>query len=321
MRWLSLFCLCCPLVPITDAVAAAYPDKPIRIVVPYPPGGPTDILARTLGEKMSAALRQPILIDNRAGAGGAIGSELVAKAPPDGLTLVWGTTGSHAINPSLYPKLAYDPLKDFAGITLVAQGTNVLVVHPSLPARSVRELIALARAQPGRLNFSSAGNGATSHLAGEMFRLHSGASITHVPFKGASPAITALLSGEVEMAILDIPALLPHIRSGRMRALGVASLKRSAVLPSVPTLHESGLTGFDASSWHALLAPARTPKEIVTRLHAEVRAALSDPTVAERLAAHGVVPIGNTPDEFAAFLRNEIARWAKVVKQSGSKVD
>ena len=321
MRWLPLFCIYCSLVPIADAVAAAYPDKPIRIIVPYPPGGPTDILARTLGEKMSGALRQPILIDNRAGAGGAIGSELVAKAQPDGLTLLWGTTGSHAINPSLYPKLAYDPLKDFAGITLVAQGTNVLVVHPSLPARSVRELIALARAQPGRLNFSSAGNGATSHLAGEMFRLHSGASITHVPFKGASPAIIALLSGEVEMAILDIPALLPHIRSGKMRALGVASLKRSAVLPAVPTLHESGLTGFDASSWHALFAPARTPKEIVTRLHAEVRAALSDPTVAERLAAHGVLPIGNTPDEFAAFLRNEIARWAKVVKQSGSKVD
>ena len=299
--------------------AAVYPEKPVRIVVPYPPGGPTDILARTIGEKMSIALGQPVLIDNRAGAGGVVGSDFAAKAAPDGHTLLWGTSGSHAINPTLHPRLAYDSVKDFAPITLVAKGANILVVHPSLPVRSVKDLLALARSNRGRMNFASAGSGATSHLAGEMFKLHSGAPITHVPYKGASPAITALISGEVEMAILDVPALLPHIRSGKLRALGVASMRRSNVLPDLPTLHEAGLKELDASSWHAMFAPSRTPRDVVTRLNAEARNALKVPEVSERLAVLGVEPIGNSPDELAGFLRQEIARWGKVVRQSGAK--
>jgi tripartite-type tricarboxylate transporter receptor subunit TctC len=301
--------------------AAVYPDKPVRIIVPYPPGGPTDILARLIGEKLTNALKQPVLIDNRAGAGGVVGSELAAKSAPDGYVVLWGTSGSHAINATLHPRLPYDPVKDFAPITLVAKGMNILVVHPSLPVRSVNELVALARTQPGRMNFASAGNGATSHLAGEMFKLHSGAAITHVPFKGATPAIAAVMSGEVEMAILDIPALLPHIRSGKLRALGVASLRRSAVLPELPTLDETGLSGFDTSSWHAMFAPARTPLELVARLNAAARNALRTPDVAERLAVLGVEPVGNTPEALAEFLRQEIVRWGKVVKQSGAKSD
>jgi tripartite-type tricarboxylate transporter receptor subunit TctC len=291
----------------------------VRIIVPYPPAGPTDILARTIGERLSTALVQPVLIDNRAGAGGVVGSELAARAAPDGHVILWGTSGSHAINATLHPRLPYDPVKDFAPITLVAKGANVLVVHPSLPVRSVKDLVALARSNRGRMNFASAGSGATSHLAGEMFKLHSGAPITHVPYKGAAPAIAALISGEVEMAILDVPALLPHIRSGKLRALGVASLRRSAVLPELPTLHEAGFTDLDASSWHALFAPSRTPREVIARLNTEVRNVLKMPDVAQRLAALGVEPIGNSPEELAEFLRQEIARWGKVVRQSGAK--
>ena len=299
--------------------AAAYPEKPLRIIVPYPPAGPTDILARTMADKLSPALGQPVLIENRAGAGGVVGTEVAAKAAPDGHVLVWGTSGSHAINATLHPRLPYDPVKDFAPVTLVAKGANILVVHPSLPVRSVKDLIALARGNQGRLNFASSGNGSTSHLAGEMFKLHSGAPITHVPYKGAAPAITALISGEVDMAVLDVPALLPHIRAGKLRALGVASMRRSAVLPQLPTLHEVGLTDLDASSWHALFAPSRTPREVVARLNTEVRNALKLPDVAERLGSLGVEAVGGSPDELAAFLRHEIARWGKVVRQSGAK--
>jgi tripartite-type tricarboxylate transporter receptor subunit TctC len=318
-RYLGLAALL--LISCGPAWAAAYPEKPVRIVVPYPPGGPTDILARVIGDKLSSAFRQPVVIDNRAGAGGVVGSDLVAKAPPDGYVVVWGTSGSHAINATLHPRLPYDPVKDFAPVTLVAKGTNILVVHPSLPVRSVKELTALARANPGRLNFASAGNGATSHLAGEMFRLHSGARIAHVPYKGATPAITAVMSGEAEMAILDVPGVLPYIRAGKLRALGVASMRRSPVLPEVPTLHESGMPGFDTSSWHAVYAPARTPRDIVTRLNTEIRNVLKIPDVADRLLALGVEPVGNTPEELAEFLRSEIVRWGKVVRESGAKSD
>lgn len=213
--------VCVLLLSFSCALSAAvYPEKAVRIIVPYPPAGPTDILARTIGEKLSIALGQAVLIDNRAGAGGVIGSDLAAKAAPDGYVILWGTSGSHAIGATLHPRLPYDPVKDFAPITLVAKGANILVVHPSLPVRSVKDLVALARSNRGRMNFASAGNGATSHLAGETFKLHGGAPITHVPYKGAAPAITSLISGEVEMAILDVPALLPHIRSGKLRALG-----------------------------------------------------------------------------------------------------
>jgi tripartite-type tricarboxylate transporter receptor subunit TctC len=321
IRYLVFLCGALAGAWLVPAAIAAYPEKTVRIIVPYPPGGPTDILGRRIAERLSPALGQQVIIDNRAGAGGAIGSDLAAKSPPDGYTLLWGTSGSHAINPGLNPRLPYDAIKDFAPVTLVAKGTNVLVVHPSLPVRTPGELIKLVRTQPGRLNYASSGNGSTSHMAGEMFKLHSNAQITHVPFKGASPAIIALISGEVEMAVLDVPALLPHIKAGKLRALGVASMKRSPVLPQVPTLDDAGLRGLDASSWHGVFAPARTPRDIVARLNAEILKALKAPEVAERFAALGVEAVGNTPEEFAEFLRQEILRWAKVVKQSGAKLE
>ena len=320
---LSRVALCGGLLAVLSGTAwtAGYPERLVRIIAPYPPGGPTDMMGRLIGERLQIALGQPVVIDNRAGAGGVVGAELAARAAPDGYVIVWGTNGSHAINATLHPRLPYDPIKDFAPISLVARGMNILVVHPSLPVRSVSELIALARAKPGRLNFASAGNGATSQLAGEMFKMQTRVAITHVPYKGAAPAITALMAGEVEMAILDVPALLPHIRSGKLRALGVASLRKSAVLPDLPTLNEAGLAGFDASSWHAMFAPARTPREIIARLNAEIRNVLKIPDVAERVAALGMEAVGSTPEELAEFLREEIARWAKVIRQAGLKAD
>ena len=237
--------------------AQQYPVKPIRCVVPYPPGGPTDIIGRAIAQKLTESLGQPVFIDNRGGAAGTIGSEQVARSPADGYTLLWGTPGTHGIAPSIYPKLGYDPVKDFAPVTLIALGTNLMAVHPSVPARSVQEFVALAKSRPGKLNFGSAGNGATSHMAGEMLKVMAGIDMLHVPFKGAAPAIVALMGGEVDMAILDAPALLPQIRAGKLRVLAVASERRSRVLPQVPTLAESGLPGYHASSWHALATSSR----------------------------------------------------------------
>ena len=296
------------------AHAQGYPNKPIRCVVPYPAGGPTDIIGRAIGQKLSESLAQPVIIDNRGGAAGTIGSEQVARAPADGYTLLWGTPGTHGIAPSLYPKLGYDPLKDFAHITLIALGTNLMVVHPSVPARNVKEFIALAKARAGKLNFGSAGTGATSHMAAEMLKVMSGIDMLHVPFKGAAPAIVALLGGEVDLAILDTPPLLPHIRSGKLRALAAASEKRSRVLPQLPTLAESGLPGYHASSWHGMFAPAGTPRDIVNKLHTEVAHIVKQPDVTERLYAQGVEPVANTPTEFVEFIKSEITRWARVAK-------
>ena len=317
-RWgIAILALCLsPLVP-----AQPYPLKPVRCVVPYPPGGPTDIIGRAVAQKLAEALGQSVLIDNRGGAAGTIGSEHVARSPADGYTLLWATPGTHGIAPSIYPKLPYDPVKDFAPVTLVALGTNLMVVHPSVPARSVKEFIALAKARPGKLNFGSAGGGATSHMAAEMLKVMAGIDMVHVPFKGASPAIVALLSGEVDMAILDTPPLLPQIRSGKLRVLAAASERRSRVLPEVPTIAESGMPGYHASSWHAVFAPAGTPREIVTRLHTEVAKVVKLPDVTDRLSAQGVEPVANTPDQLAEFIKSEIARWARVVKASRAKID
>lgn len=279
----------------TLAAAQPYPVKPLRCVVPYPPGGPTDIIGRAIGQKLSERLGQPVIIDNRAGAAGTIGSEHVARSTADGYTLLWGTPGTHGIAPSLHPKLPYDPLRDFAPITLIALGTNLLVVHPSVPARNVQEFVTLARSRPGKLNFGSSGAGATSHMAGEMLKAMAGIDMLHVPFKGAAPAIVALISGEVDMAILDTPPLLPQIRSGKLRVLAVASERRSQVMPQVPTLAESGMPGYHASSWHGLFAPVGTPREIVTRLHAEITHIVKLPDITDRLNAQGVEPVANTP--------------------------
>lgn len=303
------------------ASAQPYPLKPIRCVVPYPPGGPTDIIGRVIAQKLTDSLGQPVIIDNRAGAAGTIGSEQVARSPADGYTLLWGTPGTHGIAPSIYPKLGYDPVKDFAHITLIALGTNLMVVHPSVPARSVKEFITLAKSRPGKLNFGSAGNGATSHMAAEMLKVMSGIDMLHVPFKGAAPAIVALMSGEVDMAILDAPPLLPQIRSGKVRVLAVASERRSRVLPNVPTIAESGMPGFHASSWHGFFAPAGTPRDIVARLHSEVTRIVRLPDVTERLSAQGVEPVANTPEQFGDFIKSEVARWARVVKAARVKAD
>jgi len=303
------------------AFAQSYPTKLIRIVAPATAGGPSDIISRTIGQKLSEAVGQPVILDNRPGAGGAVGSEFVARAPADGYTLLLGNNATHGINPGLYPKLPYDAVKDFAPITLTALGTNLLAVHPSLPARSVQALIALAKAKPGQLNFSSAGNGNTSHLAGEMLKTAAGINIVHVPFNGAAPAIVALIGGQVELTIVNMQPLVPHVRSGRLRALGIASSKRSSVLPEVPTMIEAGLKDFEVSTWFGLFAPAGTPRDIVVKLSEETTRIIRLPEVSDRFTSQGFEPVGGTPEQFATFVRTELARWAKAVKASGARVD
>jgi tripartite-type tricarboxylate transporter receptor subunit TctC len=303
------------------ASAEAYPTKLIRMIVPFPAGGTTDILARSVGQKLSEALGQQVIIDNRPGAGGNIGSDMVAKAAPDGYTLLMGTVGTHAINSSLYAKMPFDHIKDFAPITLVAAVPNVLVVNPAVEAKSVQELIALAKAKPGQLSFASSGNGTSIHLSGELFKTMAGVDMLHVPYKGSAPALTDLIGGQVNLMFDNLPSSLAHIKAGKLRALAVTSSKRSAALPDVPTIAEAGLPGFEASSWFGVFAPAGTAKEIVTRLNMEIVKALNSPELKERLAAQGAEAVGNSPEQFAAHIKSETAKWAKVVKASGATVD
>lgn len=312
----SLFCLAASV-----ALAQGYPNKPVRMVVPFPPGGTTDILARAVGQKLSEAWGSQVIIDNRPGAGGNIGTDIVAKAAPDGYTLLMATVGTHAINGSLYAKLPFDPVKDFAPVTLVASVPNVLVVHPSLPATSVKELIALAKSKPGELTFASSGNGTSIHLAGELFKTMTGTKMLHIPYKGSAPAITDLLGGQTNMMFDNLPSAMPHIKSGKLRALAVTSAHRSAALPDVPTIAESGIPGYEASSWFGVVAPAGTPKEIVAKINADIVRGLSAPDLKDRLSGQGAEPVGNTPEQFAAYIKTETAKWAKVVKESGAKVD
>jgi len=301
--------------------AASYPGKPIKIVVPFPPGGATDILARAIGFELQKAWGQSVIIENKPGAGGNTGADLVAKSAPDGYTLLMGTVGTHAINMSLYAKMPYDAVKDFEPVVLVAGVPNLLVVHPSVNAKSVRELTALAKSQPGKLNVASSGNGTSIHLAAELYKQMAGVDILHVPYKGSSPAVADLLGGQVQLMFDNMPSALPHAKAGKLRALAVTSMKRSAALPDVPTMDEEGLTGFDATSWFGLLAPAGTPKDIVAKLNVASVKALASPEMRERLAAQGADPVGNTPEQFAAFIKSEIDKWAKIVKASGARVD
>jgi tripartite-type tricarboxylate transporter receptor subunit TctC len=308
------------------AKAQGWPAKPVRIVVPFAPGGTTDILARALGVELGKAFGQPFLIDNRAGAGGNIGTELVAKAAGDGYTLLMGTVGTHGINKSLYAKLPYDPQKDFAPVTLVAAVPNVLVINAErarqLGIQSVKDLIAYARKNPGKLNMASSGNGTSIHLAGELFKSMTGTYMVHFPYRGSAPALQDLLGGNMDLMFDNLPSSLPHIKSGRLKALAVTSTQRSAALPEVPTVEEAaGLKGYEASSWFGLLAPAGTPPEIVNRLRDESARALARPDVKDKLAAQGAIAVGNTPQQFAAFIDAEIIKWAKVVKASGATVD
>ncbi len=303
------------------AAQTSYPTKLVKIVVPFPAGGTTDILARILAQRMTEAWKQPFVVENRPGAGGNIGTDVVAKSAPDGHTLVMGTVGTHAINPSLYTKMPYDHVKDFAPISLVATVPNLLVVNPNVPAKSVKELIALAKAKPGQLSFASSGNGTSLQLSGELFKTMAGVDILHVPYKGSSPAVADLIGGQVSMMFDNMPSALPHVKAGKLRPLAVTTARRSPSAPDIPTIAEAGLPGYEASSWFCLLAPAGTPKEIVTKLSTEVAKILRQPDVKERLFSLGAEPVGNTPEQFAAFIKAETVKWAEVVKKSGAKLD
>jgi tripartite-type tricarboxylate transporter receptor subunit TctC len=296
------------------ARAQTYPSKAVRIVVPFAPGGTTDILARLIGQRLTEALRQPVLIDNRPGANGALGTEMVAKSAPDGHTIVMGYLGSFAIGPNLYSKLPYDPVRDFAPITVVASTTQAIVMHPSLPVRSTRELIALAKRQPGQIGYASAGIGAPSHLAGELFKMMAGVDLVHVPYKGSGAAMNDLLGGHVAISFGGLAAAMPHVKAQRLRVLAVAGAARSPAMPQVPTVAESGLPGYDVSSWFGLLAPAGTPREAITRLHDEVVKILKTAEVKERLAADGAEVVANRPDEFSAYIKSELTKWGGVIK-------
>lgn len=305
---------------VTLAAAADYPSKPVRLVVPFPAGGPVDITARTLSPRLSDVLGQRILVDNRGGAGGILGSDIVAKSPADGHTLLLCTTGN-AINVSVVPNLPYDIRKDFAPISMVAIITSILVVHPALPVKSVRDLIALAKAKPDALSYASTGNGAPTHLAGELFKSMAGVKMLHVPYKGASLAVVDLLSGHVQLSFISAPGVMPHVNSGRLRVLAVTNAKRSLLLPDAPTISEAGLKGYESEGWHGLFAPAGTPKPVIDRLYREFAAALRDPKISAQMLAGGAEPVGMPPDEFAVKLNEEIEKWAKVVKNARIKAD
>jgi tripartite-type tricarboxylate transporter receptor subunit TctC len=302
------------------APAQNYPAKPVRLIVAYPAGGPVDITARALAPKLTEALGQPIVVDNRGGAGGIVGSDLVAKSAPDGYTLLMCTT-ANAINASLIPKLPFDTQKDFAPITMLVIITSVVVVHPSLPIHTVKELIAYAKARPGQLSYASTGNGTPTHLAAELFKTMTGTDMVHVPYKGASLAVVDLISGQTQLSFISAPGVVPHLKAGRLRAIAVTNSRRSALLPELPTVSESGLPGYESEGWHGLFAPAGTPQPVTDRLYREVAAVLRAPDTRAQLLGGGAEPVGMPPGEFAVKLRNEIARWAKVVKAANMKVD
>ena len=303
------------------ALAQPYPVKPVRIVVPFAPGGGTDIVARTVGAKLSESMGQNFIVENRAGAAGAIGAELVAKSAPDGYTLLLGSSGPVTLNPALHPKLPYAPLRDFAPIALITTMPFLMVVHPSLPVRSVKELIALAKSRPGELNYASPGSGSSTHLATELFKAMARVDIVHVPYKGVAPAATDLVSGRVQMLSGDLNTLMPHVAAGKMRPLAVTGAKRSALLPEMPTVAEAGVPGYEASGWFGLLAPAAVPPEIVRRLNGEVANVLQTDDLRKRLAGLGGEVAGGTPEAFRDHLRRESEKWRKVIRTLGLKPD
>ena len=311
MKLVAAFCVL--LAAALAAQARAFPDKPVRLVVPYAAGGSTDVISRTLGQKLSEMWGQPVVIDNRPGASTIIGTDIVAKSAPDGYTLLV-TTASFTIVPSLFDKLPYDSAKDFQPITLINTTPLVLVVNPSVPARSVQELIALARARPGALNFGSAGSGGSNHLAGELFNAMAGVKMVHVPYKGNAPALNDLVGGHVDLVFNGLTSAIPLIRAGKLRPLAMTSLARAGALPEIPTLDELGMKGFQAVGWNGLSAPARTPKEVIARISADVLKVIRSPELIERLKLEGSDPVGNSPQQFAAFLREETARWSEVIK-------
>jgi tripartite-type tricarboxylate transporter receptor subunit TctC len=314
LKWLAAG-LC---VLLTPALASAqnFPDHTIRLIVPFPPGGPNDIIARVVSQKMQAILKQTIVIDNRGGQGGVLGTDLVAKAKPDGYTIAIASAGALAISPSM-EKVAYDTLKDLAPVTLVAKVPEMLVVAENVPAKNMAELVALAKKQPGKLNFASSGPGSLPHLAGELFKHTAKIDIVHVPYRGAAPAVNDLLGGQVQMVFLDLPVLLPQVKAGKLRPIAVGAEKRVPTLPDVPTTGEAGMPSLQTENWYGMVAPAGTPKEIIATLNKAAVEAMKDPDVVSKLSSQGAMLIGDTPDEFRAFIASETAKWAKVIKDAG----
>ena len=309
------------LLAAAAAGAQSYPTKPVRLIVPFPAGGGTDLTARTIAQRLTESLGQTIIVDNRAGAGGTIGADLVAKAAPDGYTLLMGTPGPMTINPVFQTRMPYDSVKDFAPISLATISPFVLVAHPSLPVQSVKQLIALAKAKPNALNYGSAGNGSVSHLSAEQFKALANVVIAHVPYKGSTPAMTDLIGGQLQLMFENQPVVLPQIRSGKVRGLAVGTTKRSALLPELPTMVEAGVPGYESSTAFGVLAPARTPRELVDRLSTEIARILHSQEIRERLSAQGLEPVGSTPEQYAAQIRDELAKNARIVKLSGIKAD
>jgi tripartite-type tricarboxylate transporter receptor subunit TctC len=300
-------------------VAQEFPSRPIKLVVPFPPGGPNDIIARTVGQRMSELLGQPVLIDNRGGAGGVLGTDAVAKAEPDGYTIGVTSAGALAISSSLQEKIPYDPLKDLKPITLVAKVPEILAVAPNVKASTVAELVALAKAKPGDISFASSGPGSMPHLAGELFKITAGIDIVHIPYRGAAPAVTDILASQVHMVFLDIPVLLPHIQAGKLKAIAVGSRERAPSLKDVPTTAEAGFPQVEAENWYGMVAPAATPPAVIAKLHKAAVDAIRTPDVRDKLAAQGAILVGDTPEEFGAYIRSEIDKWRKVVVAAGVK--
>ena len=319
---LSIFALFLAFLGIAGPAAAQqYPARPIRMLIGFPPGGGTDIVGRIVAQKLSENLGQQIIAENRGGATGMVAAELAARAAPDGYTIMMAHISAMSILPSLYPKMAYDTAKDFAPITLAGIGPNLLVVHPSLPVRSVKDLIALAKARPGQLHYASPGSGSVQHLSGELFKLQAKVDMLHIPYKGSGQSIVDLIAGHVQLNFDAVPVVLGHARQGRLRALAVTSAQRSALLPDIPTVSESGVAGFDMSTWWGLVAPSAVSKDIISKLHVETVKALKLPEVRERLGSVGAEPGGNTPDQFGAFIRSETAKYARIVKDANIKID
>jgi tripartite-type tricarboxylate transporter receptor subunit TctC len=321
LRFLATCCALLPVIAAFPAAAQSYPAKTIRLIVPYPPGGPTDLVGRTIGQKLTAAWGQQVLVENRAGAASAVGTEVAARAPADGYTLLLGTSAGFCINPALGGKLPYDAERDFAPISLLVVNPQILVVHPSLPVTSVKSLIALAKSRPGQINYASVGNASPQHLGMEMLKRMAGIDMVHVPYKGTAPAVTDILAGNVSLMFNSMPSVLPQVEAGRLRGIAVGSAKRSPAAPAIPTVAEAGLPGFDYVTWYGLFAPSGTPRDIVNRLHAQVVKILADPELAQRFAGQGAEPQSTTPEQLAQYRRSEFERWRKLIAELKLKVE
>ena len=317
----ALLAACAMTTPwAAQAQSPGYPDKPVKFVVPYPPGGGTDVIARIVQERFAALLGQPILIDNKGGAGGSVGSELVARAAPDGYTVLF-TLSSHTINPAIFPKLTFDAVKDFEPVGTVASLPQILVASPGLPANTIAELIALAKAKPGSLSYASVGNGSPGHLAGELLKLRTGTQMTHIPYRGGGPAVTDVMGGQVPLLWVSIPAAAQFVKAGKLKALGVSTIKRSAAFPDVPTLQEAGVADFEVDSWYAMFVPAKTPKAVVERLNKALNTVVAEPGIREKLLAQGSEGVGGTPEALARTVASELPKWARLVKDANIQAD